>query len=198
MKTLKLNDPKVIAHNKARKSFYQDRAAKALVSEKIELPEPAIAALAEMAWRLEAGGLPTILPIAERTYRDIHNRVTNDAKSINKSIGDLVCILNKICVPTEMEIIDKLAEKGITGNEVSRVLNALGEVAAEMASDPIMVTRQGNTQKPRAAWILKAWELLSILGLSMRPAARVISKLFDGSDKDHESVYQTIRNASFR
>lgn len=193
---IQLNDPKIISHNNQRKALYRGRAERIFDSENAPASEDLIAAIADMAWRLDAGGVPSLKPLVGRTYMALHNRVTNDAKRINKAICSLHGAVKSSCVPAEMELLEKLAEKGVSPEDVSRVLNALSEVTKEMASGQIVTARQGNTQSPRSAWALAVWPLLSAKGLGMRPAARIIAYVFDESTDNHESVYQAIRNAS--
>ena len=195
MAKLKLNDPKLATLKADRLSVYRERATAAIFNEHHTPQESMVGALEDIAWRLEAGGVSSILPIVEKGYRDLCNRVTDDALRINRAMSDLTSAINDSAVPTTMELIEKIEAKGVTIDALNNALNILADAAKEMAAFPRQKTKQGNTQKPRSSWVLQAWECLSASSIGMKPAARVIAMTLDGKIDDYENIYQTIRNA---
>jgi len=198
MAKLKLGDPKLAAFKAERLAVYRERAATAIFNEHHTPQEGLLDALAFIAWQLEAGGVPSLLPIMQRTYRVLCNRVTDDALRIDRAMSNLTSAINDSAVPTTMELIEKIEAKGVTIDGLNNVLNILADVAREMAAFPRQNTKQGNTQKPRSSWVLQSWKCLSASSIGMKPAARVIAMTFDGEIDDYENIYQTIRNAGVK
>ncbi|MCL4680591.1 MAG: hypothetical protein KJZ92_04895 [Rhodocyclaceae bacterium] len=190
--TFALNDPALAKRKAERIAVIRARVEQALSKEKCTLPEMEVKALSEAAWRYESGGLPNLRPMAERAYREIHNRVAKDSRKIRAALDALGNAIEESCNQTWFDLTCALDEAGITADEANRVLTALHAIAAKMATEPEIRTKQGNTAKPLATWALAMWPALDRRGLEMRKSARVLAAALDGDD---QSIYQTIRNS---
>jgi len=193
---LKLNDPKRKAHKAERIEVFRSRARVALLKEKAAFDDEMLDGLAYIAWKLEGGGMPSIRPIVKRLVMDLHNRVTDDASRISTALNSLESAIDGSVNATQSELIERLKEKGIDVDDVTKMINALADVADEMRKDGHIVGKQGNTQETRSAWAIEASHLLH--GLKPTQTARIIATVFDGTDEDTQNIRQAIRNHKIR
>ncbi len=193
-------DPLQRARNKKREAFYRERAAAALADENISATDDMLDGLANIGRRSEGGAMPSIVPAFHLNHIDRCNRIRSEASRVSRALNNLATAWNGITMDTQWEIGEEIESNGMAAEDVGKAINLLSEIVDRIASEPPIKKIQGNRQKPRAAWILLTWQTMKSTGnsMDMRVASRVISKVFDGDDKQAESVYQTIRNSEIR
>lgn len=186
---------KVSAWNEERRAFYTERVNIALQNEETHLPAKEVEGLAEFARRFEAGDDPTFWNRVQRDSVKLDNSIVADAKRIQCAYDELAKAIEESRLGPD--IGSSLKKKGINVDDADRILEALGDVIAEMAARPIVRMKPGNVQKPRAAWAVQAWQALKP-STSMKAAGRILSFTLDGNYNDAENIYQALRNSEPR
>ncbi len=151
-----------------------------------------------MAFQCECGTPYNMLEHHKKTYQLMFDQVASDSEKLNFALTKLVSVIEGISVPTALELIEKLEKKGISTDTVNVVLTCLKDTAEEMAGYTRPLEKKGNKQGNQAGWLLKAWELLKSGGIGMRPASRILSKVFHVDENKSDSIYQAIRNHETR
>ncbi len=200
---VRLGDPEIERSNEECRAFFYGRA-NAVLSRELgaQLDNSEVAkGLAEIARHVQAGAFPCVIrPSGLTEIKRGFDDLRNEGRKLSALCNAFTNHLNSASLDVQLEIASALEARGVDENTLNAVFEAIeaaGKRIAETAMpDCVSSVRQGRNPDTLHAWVLFAWPSLRAAGLGMRPAARVCSYVFTGSDDMDESFYQTIRNSS--